>query len=122
MLYHGSHSHTNTHTHTHTHTFAGDTVDLSGQDPNTVASLLKLYLRELPEPLIPHNRLIGRVDNLSGREREGERGGERGKGREREREREGEGERERKGRGREGEEGERERGRKGEGEGREIRR
>ena len=44
----------------------GDAVDLSGQDPNTVASLLKLYLRELPEPLIPHSSMTGRTDTLSG--------------------------------------------------------
>jgi hypothetical protein len=41
-------------------------VDLSEQDPNTVASLLKLYLRELPEPLIPHSSLSGRIDNIFG--------------------------------------------------------
>ena len=45
---------------------AGEVVDLSEQDPNTVASLLKLYLRELPEPLIPHSSLSGRTDSLSG--------------------------------------------------------
>jgi RalA-binding protein 1 len=42
----------------------GEVVDLSEQDPNTVASLLKLYLRELPEPLIPHSSLSGRIDNI----------------------------------------------------------
>ncbi len=31
----------------------GVTVDLSEYDVNAVASLLKLYLRELQEPLIP---------------------------------------------------------------------
>ena len=44
----------------------GDVVDLSEQDPNTVASLLKLYLRELPEPLIPHSKLSGMTENISG--------------------------------------------------------
>ena len=33
--------------------FEGNTVNLSEYDPNTVASLLKLFLREFPEPLIP---------------------------------------------------------------------
>lgn len=33
-------------------TSAGEMVDLSDYDYNAVASLLKLYLRELPEPLI----------------------------------------------------------------------
>ena len=41
-------------------------LDLSEQDPNTVASLLKLYLRELPEPLIPRSSLSGRIDSISG--------------------------------------------------------
>jgi RalA-binding protein 1 len=39
-------------------------VDLSDYDPNTVASLLKLYLRELPEPLIPA-RLMPKFDALT---------------------------------------------------------
>ena len=36
---------------------AGEVVDLSDYDYNAVASLLKLYLRELPEPLIPQKLL-----------------------------------------------------------------
>ena len=44
---------------------AGEVVDLCEQDPNTVASLLKLYLRELPEPLIPHTSLTGRTETIS---------------------------------------------------------
>ena len=46
------HTHTHTHTHTQTHKPTDDDVDLSDYDPNIVASLLKQYLRELPEPLI----------------------------------------------------------------------
>ena len=38
--------------------FAGDLVDLSECDPNVVASLLKLYLRDLPEPIIPPRLLM----------------------------------------------------------------
>ena len=49
---------------------AGEVVDLSEQDPNTVASLLKLYLRELPEPLIPHSSLSSRADTILGEWRE----------------------------------------------------
>lgn len=33
--------------------YVGAIVDLSEYEVNAVASLLKLYLRELPEPLIP---------------------------------------------------------------------
>ena len=39
-------------------------VDLSNYDCNTVASLLKLYLRELPEPLIPL-KLLPRLESAS---------------------------------------------------------
>ena len=39
-------------------------VDLSNYDCNTVASLLKLYLRELPEPLIPQ-KLLPRMESAS---------------------------------------------------------
>lgn len=40
-------------------------MDLSDSDPNVIASLLKLYLRELPESLIP-SRLIGRFESVTG--------------------------------------------------------
>ena len=39
----------------------GEVVDLSDYDYNAVASLLKLYLRELPEPLIPQ-RLLTKME------------------------------------------------------------
>ena len=40
---------------------SGEIVDLSDYDYNAVASLLKLYLRELPEPLIPQ-RLLTKME------------------------------------------------------------
>ncbi len=39
-------------------------LDLTDYDVNTVASLFKQYLRDLPEPLIPH-RLASRLDALT---------------------------------------------------------
>jgi len=35
--------------------FLGANPDISDSDIHTVASLLKMYLRELPEPLIPYD-------------------------------------------------------------------
>ena len=40
---------------------SGEIVDLSDYDYNAVASLLKLYLRELPEPLVPQ-RLLSKME------------------------------------------------------------
>ena len=44
---------------------SGEVVDLDDYDPNVVASLLKLYLRELPEPLISP-RITGRLEAAAG--------------------------------------------------------
>ena len=50
------HIHMYTHTHTHTHTHTGSQNDFSDtEEVQSVASLLKLYFRELPEPLIPYS-------------------------------------------------------------------
>lgn len=50
-------------------TYQGASVVLEKLDPNIVADLLKLYLLELPEPLVPYdnyNGLLGsRVDGTA---------------------------------------------------------
>lgn len=47
-----------------TYLTTGEVVELSDYDVNTVASLLKQYLRELPEPLLPL-RLAPRLEAIT---------------------------------------------------------
>lgn len=47
--------------------YTGEVVDLEDFDPNVVASLLKLYLRELPEPLTSA-RVTSKLEAAAGEE------------------------------------------------------
>ena len=41
--------------HVHQSAFVAGQKDLSGHDPHTIAGCLKMYLRELPEPILTYN-------------------------------------------------------------------
>lgn len=46
-------------------TLSGEVVDLDEYDPNVVASLLKQYLRELPDPLVSP-RIMAKLEAAAG--------------------------------------------------------
>ena len=63
-----THAHTYTYINAHTHTHEptpGEVVDFDDYDPNVVASLLKQYLREFPEPLVSP-RITAKLEAAAG--------------------------------------------------------
>eukprot|EP01104_Vermistella_antarctica_P016260 TRINITY_DN5516_c3_g1_i1.p1 TRINITY_DN5516_c3_g1~~TRINITY_DN5516_c3_g1_i1.p1 ORF type:complete len:654 (+),score=153.37 TRINITY_DN5516_c3_g1_i1:208-2169(+) len=50
----------------------GEDVDLTSCDPHTVAGAYKLYLRELPDPLFPHNLYDALISTLEIKKLEGD--------------------------------------------------